>query len=159
MAALIVLALAEPVFNPRERLPTGGAALALVIDNGWASARRLGPRVATAERLIADADATGVPVVLAFTAEKPNAEIGPFDAAAALDRLQRRQAAPGAGRPAGDLCARRRSARSRCPAPSVAVLADGLAAQGDEAAFSTLLGKNAGERASGPCPTGSTWSA
>ena len=42
MAALIVLALAEPVWNPRERLPTGGAALALVIDNGWASAPRLG---------------------------------------------------------------------------------------------------------------------
>ena len=38
MAALIVLALAEPVWNPRERLPTGGAALALVMDNGWASA-------------------------------------------------------------------------------------------------------------------------
>ncbi|TIX99263.1 MAG: RNA-binding protein, partial [Mesorhizobium sp.] len=32
MAALIVTALAEPVFNPRERLPAEGAALALVID-------------------------------------------------------------------------------------------------------------------------------
>ena len=87
MAALIVLALAEPVWNPREKLPTGGSALALVIDNGWASAPDWDQRVATAERLIADASSTGVPVILAFTAEKPNAEIGPFDAAAALDRL------------------------------------------------------------------------
>ena len=51
-------------------------------------------RVATAERLIADADATGVPVLLAFTAEKPNAEIGPFDAAAARDRLRAAEPRP-----------------------------------------------------------------
>ena len=87
MAALIVLALAEPVFNPREKLPAKGAALALVIDNGWASAPDWDRRVATAGRLIADAHSSGVPVVLAFTAEKPNAEIGPFDASTALDRL------------------------------------------------------------------------
>src|SRR5690606_35432952 len=87
MAALVVLALAQPIWNPRERLPTGGGALALVIDNGWASARDWERRVATAERLIADADATGSPVVLAFTAEKPNEDIGPFDAAAARDKL------------------------------------------------------------------------
>lgn len=52
MAALIVAALAEPVFNPREKLPAEGAALALVIDNDWASAADWGKRVATAERLI-----------------------------------------------------------------------------------------------------------
>ena len=56
MAALIVLALAEPIYNPRERLPTSGTALALVIDNGWASATDWDKRVATAERLIADAE-------------------------------------------------------------------------------------------------------
>ncbi|TGV59071.1 RNA-binding protein, partial [Mesorhizobium sp. M2D.F.Ca.ET.160.01.1.1] len=84
MAALVVMALAEPVFNPRERLPAEGSALALVIDNSWASAADWGKRVATAERLIADAGSNGVPIVIAFTAEKPNAEIGPFDASAAL---------------------------------------------------------------------------
>ncbi|MGB3834287.1 MAG: BatA domain-containing protein, partial [Mesorhizobium sp.] len=88
MAALVIAALAEPVWNPREQLPTRGAALALVIDNGWAAAPDWDRRVATAERLIADAGGKGVPVVVAFTAEKPNAEIGPFDAAAALDRLR-----------------------------------------------------------------------
>ena len=63
MAALIVLALAEPVFNPREELPAKGDALALVIDNGWASAPDWDRRVATAGRLIADAHSSGVPVV------------------------------------------------------------------------------------------------
>ncbi|RUM95894.1 DUF4159 domain-containing protein [Pseudaminobacter arsenicus] len=140
MAALIVLALAEPVFNPRERLPAAGDALALVIDNGWASAPDWDRRVATAERLITDAGATGTPVLLAFTAEKPNAEIGPFDAQAARDRLRATQPRPvPTDRPA--IYARVAAALDTLPGASVAVLADGLAAQGDEAAFETLFGK------------------
>ncbi|MER8958899.1 MULTISPECIES: DUF4159 domain-containing protein [unclassified Mesorhizobium] len=142
MAALVVAALAEPVFNPREKLPAEGAALALVIDNDWASAADWGKRVATAERLIADANSNGVPVLIAFTAEKPNAEIGPFDAAAALDRLRAAKPRPiPTDRPA--VYARVASALESLPGASVAVLADGLAAQGDEAAFNTLLSKNA----------------
>jgi hypothetical protein len=142
MAALIVMALAEPVFNPREKLPTDGAALALVIDNDWAAAPDWDKRVATAERLIADAATTGVPVVLAFTAEKPNAEIGPFDAGAALDRLRATKPRPiPTDRPA--VYARVAETLATLPGASVAVLADGLAATGDEAAFNTLLSQNA----------------
>ncbi len=141
MAALIVMALAEPIWNPRERLPTGGAALALVVDNGWASAPDWDRRVATAERLIADASSTGIPVVLAFTAEKPNSDIGPFDAAAALDKLNVAEPRPvPVDRPA--VYARVAAALEALPGASVAVLADGLAADGDEAAFSALLGRN-----------------
>ncbi|MBA3447059.1 MAG: DUF4159 domain-containing protein [Pseudaminobacter sp.] len=144
MAALIVLALAEPVFNPREKLPTGGAALALVIDNGWASAADWDRRAATAERLIADAASTGVPVLLAFTAEKPNAEIGPFDAEAARDRLRATKPRPvPVDRPA--VYARIAAALETLPDASVAILSDGLAAEGDEAAFDSLLGKNASD--------------
>ncbi|MER8467241.1 DUF4159 domain-containing protein [Mesorhizobium sp. M1396] len=142
MAALIVAALADPVFNPREKLPAEGAALALVIDNDWASAADWGKRVATAERLIADAGSNGVPVVIAFTAEKANAEIGPFDAAAALDRLRAAKPRPiPTDRPA--VYARVAGVLESLPGASVAVLADGLAAKGDEAAFKTLLSKNA----------------
>ncbi|MBZ9873833.1 DUF4159 domain-containing protein, partial [Mesorhizobium sp. BR1-1-9] len=142
MAALIVAALAEPVFNPREKLPAEGAALALVVDNGWASAADWNKRIATAERLIADAGSNGVPIIIAFTAEKPNAEIGPFDAAAALDRLRAAKPRPiPTDRPA--VYARVAAALERLPGASVAVLADGLAAKGDDAAFNTLLSKNA----------------
>ncbi|TGU96607.1 DUF4159 domain-containing protein [Mesorhizobium sp. M00.F.Ca.ET.151.01.1.1] len=142
MAALVVAALAEPVFNPREKLPAEGAALALVIDNDWASAADWNKRVATAERLINDAGSNGVPVVIAFTAEKPNAEIGPFDAAAALDRLRAAKPRPiPTDRPA--VYARVAGVLGGLPGASVAVLADGLAAKGDEAAFNTLLSKNA----------------
>lgn len=142
MAALVVAALAEPVFNPREKLPAEGAALALVIDNDWASAADWGKRVATAQRLIADAGSNGLPVVIAFTAEKPNAEIGPFDGAAALDRLRAAKPRPiPTDRPA--VYARVAGVLETLPGASVAVLADGLAAKGDEAAFNTLLSKNA----------------
>ncbi|MBZ9708327.1 DUF4159 domain-containing protein [Mesorhizobium sp. ESP7-2] len=142
MAALVVAALAEPVFNPREKLPAEGAALALVIDNDWASAADWNKRVATAERLINDASSSGVPVIIAFTAEKPNAEIGPFDAAAALDRLRAAKPRPiPTDRPA--VYARVAGVLESLPGASVAVLADGLAAKGDEAAFNTLLSKNA----------------
>ncbi|MBZ9803050.1 DUF4159 domain-containing protein [Mesorhizobium sp. ES1-6] len=142
MAALVVAALAEPVFNPREKLPAEGAALALVIDNDWASAADWNKRVATAERLINDAGSNGVPVIIAFTAEKPNAEIGPFDAAAALDRLRAAKPRPiPTDRPA--VYARVAGVLETLPGASVAVLADGLAAKGDEAAFNTLLSKNA----------------
>ncbi|TPL84377.1 DUF4159 domain-containing protein [Mesorhizobium sp. B2-3-13] len=142
MAALVVAALAEPVFNPREKLPAEGAALALVIDNDWASAADWNKRIATAERLINDAGSNGVPVIIAFTAEKPNAEIGPFDAAAALDRLRAAKPRPiPTDRPA--VYARVAGVLESLPGASVAVLADGLAAKGDEAAFNTLLSKNA----------------
>ncbi|MER9302070.1 DUF4159 domain-containing protein [Mesorhizobium sp. M0496] len=142
MAALIVAALADPVFNPREKLPAEGAALALVIDNDWASAADWGKRVATAERLINDAGSNGVPVIIAFTAEKPNAEVGPFDAATALDRLRAARPRPiPTDRPA--VYARVAGVLETLPGASVAVLADGLAAKGDEAAFNTLLSKNA----------------
>ncbi|RVB60282.1 DUF4159 domain-containing protein, partial [Mesorhizobium sp. M7A.F.Ca.CA.002.03.2.1] len=115
---------------------------ALVIDNDWASAADWGKRVATAERLINDAGSNGVPVVIAFTAEKANAEIGPFDAATALDRLRAAKPRPiPTDRPA--VYARVAGVLETLPGASVAVLADGLAAKGDEAAFNTLLSKNA----------------
>ena len=144
MAALVIIALAEPVFRPREKLQTAGEALALVIDNGWAAATDWDLRVATAERLIADAAASGAPVVLALTAEKPNADIGPFDAEEARNRLRAAEPRPVPvdraaifGRVAGALDA--------LPAATVAVLSDGLASAGDEAAFTQLLGGTASE--------------
>ncbi|HEY4191278.1 MAG TPA: DUF4159 domain-containing protein [Mesorhizobium sp.] len=142
MAALVIAALAEPVFNPRETLPTQGSALALVIDNDWAAAPDWDKRVATAERLISDAGSKSMPVVVALTAEKPNAEIGPFDAAAALDRLRAAKPRPvPTDRPA--IYARIAETLATLPGASVAILSDGLAAKGDETAFKTLLSKNA----------------
>ncbi len=138
MAALVIIALAEPIFNPRERVHTGGEGLAIVMDNGWSSATDWDRRVATAERLIADAASSGTPVLLAFTAEKPNADIGPFDAAAARDRLRAAEPRPiPTDRPA--VYARVADALKAMPDASVAVLADGLAQPSDQRAFAALF--------------------
>jgi hypothetical protein len=139
MAALVIMALAQPVFNPQERAQTGNAGLAIVLDNGWAAAPDWERRVATAQRLIADAADAGTPVVLAFTADKPNTEIGPFDAAAASDRLRAAKPQPvPPDRPA--VYARVAAALQALPQATVAILADGIAAPGDEDAFTNLLG-------------------
>ena len=139
MAALIIFALAEPVFNPRERVETSDGPLALVIDNGWASAEQWDLRVATAERLIAEAEAGGKPVVLAFTAEPPSAEIGPFDAQAARERLAAAKPRPVPVDRAA-IFARVAGALEGSANVTAALLTDGLSAQGDEAAFRQLLG-------------------
>jgi hypothetical protein len=142
MAALVILALSEPVFNPRERLPSGGTALALVVDNSWASASDWELRVATAQRLIADAEAESVPVVLAFTADAANSEIGPFDAAAARERLNAAVPRPLPPRRA-ETFGRVAGALAALPGAAVAVLSDGLAAPGDAEAFDALLSAGA----------------
>src|SRR5690606_7756053 len=143
LAALVIIALAAPVLNPQERFSAGGSALAIVMDNGWSSAPDWDERVATAERLIADARERGAPVILALTAEKPNVEIGPFDADDALERLN--AAGP---RPVPvnrtEIYQRVTEALADLPGATVAVLSDGLAAEGDEEAFGTLFSAEPG---------------
>lgn len=68
-AALVILALAEPVLNPsRENTLSGSGPVAIVIDNGWASASHWSEHRAVAERLIDAAEAQGRAVVIAATA-------------------------------------------------------------------------------------------
>ncbi len=137
MAALVIFALASPVLNPQERQGTGGQSLAVIVDNGWASAPDWNLRVATAARLIADAEDANHPVVLAFTADPINAEIGPFDAAAARDRLNAATARPVPTDRAAVL-PRVARALASMPEPAIAYLSDGLATDADEAAFAAL---------------------
>src|SRR5690606_23631529 len=76
--------------------------------------------------------------------ERANAEIGPFDAATALERLNAAEPRPvPTDRPAA--FARVAEAMQAVPGASVAVLSDGLAADGDEDAFPSLLAQNASE--------------
>lgn len=141
IAGLVVLALAEPIFNPREKLPTAGAALALVVDNGWTSAPDWHLRVAAAERLIKDAEVNELPIILAFTAEKPNSQIGPYSAREARDRLNAVKPRPvPTDRPG--VYAQVARALDELPGATLAILSDGLAAKNDQASFEALLGKN-----------------
>src|SRR5690606_32262628 len=141
LAALVILALADPVVNPRERVAVSGEGLAIVLDNGWSSAPDWDRRVATAERLIEDARENGQPVILALTAEQPAQEIGSFDADSALQRLNAAEPRPvPTDRPA--IYTRVADALAEMPGATLAILTDGLAAPGDEAPFAELLGQN-----------------
>ncbi|MGY6706860.1 MAG: DUF4159 domain-containing protein [Rhizobiaceae bacterium] len=143
MATLIILALADPVLNPRERMAAGGSATAILMDNGWAAASDWSVRVATAERLIADAEASGVPVVLAFTAEDPSSSVGPFDAAAARDRLNAASPQPV---PVDRVAAAERlaTALEGLPGAGLALLTDGLASDEDAAVWESLANADIG---------------
>ncbi|ATU90871.1 DUF4159 domain-containing protein [Phyllobacterium zundukense] len=88
LAAFVILALSEPVWNPRPETLTGKEPVAIVLDNGWSSNEEWNARKETAERLIADAEHSGALIYILGTAEKANADIGPFDANAALERLR-----------------------------------------------------------------------
>ena len=67
LAALVILALAEPVFNPRAAL-RGSGPLVLVIDNGWAAAQNWRERRRAWRTLVDQADQENRPIHLVATA-------------------------------------------------------------------------------------------
>lgn len=88
LAALLIFALAGPVWRPAERLTMEGGPLLLVIDNGWTSAKDWDRQVATAQQILDAATETGTPVMLLATAEGPNQPLNTSTAAAAGERLR-----------------------------------------------------------------------
>ncbi|MGG7518585.1 DUF4159 domain-containing protein [Allorhizobium undicola] len=87
MATLVILALAEPVLNPRSTTIATGGPLALVIDNSWASTNDWPNRKAMAETLIDEAEKQNVAVSLAFTAEQQQDAV-PGTPASAREKLE-----------------------------------------------------------------------
>ncbi|MEF2551125.1 DUF4159 domain-containing protein [Aurantimonas sp. A2-1-M11] len=137
LAALIIFALAAPTLNPREGQLSGTGLLALMVDNGWASGGDFDARRTAAEELIREAGEAGRPVSLAFTAEGQADDATPVEASAALERL-----AAAAPRP---IPTDRAAAAERIATAlagngvgSLAFVADGLDANGTEAASRSL---------------------
>ncbi|RTL71248.1 MAG: DUF4159 domain-containing protein [Hyphomicrobiales bacterium] len=68
-AALVILALADPVLNPnREKALAGSGPVAIVVDNGWASAAHWQQRTFLVGRLITEAESQRRAVVIVPTA-------------------------------------------------------------------------------------------
>src|SRR5919106_3281799 len=72
LAALLIVALAGPVFNPEPEL-TGEGPLVLVVDDGWAAAPGWDQRLRTLERFAARAQRDNREVILVGTAPDPTA--------------------------------------------------------------------------------------
>ncbi|MDF1609713.1 DUF4159 domain-containing protein [Hoeflea sp. YIM 152468] len=87
IAALVILALAEPVLNPQDRALSPQGPLALIIDNGWASAPDWEARSRAADALITEAEALELPVSIVFTAERRQ-DATPATFKQARDRLR-----------------------------------------------------------------------
>ncbi len=136
LAAAVILAIANPVVNPRANSLNTDGPLVLVVDNSWAAAPDWDRRVRTADALINDAEDAGLPVAIAFTADRSHDAV-PGGAAAAREKLA-------AARPIPLVPDRERAAAALTEGlngtepGSVIVLADGIAGPSDDTAFASL---------------------
>jgi hypothetical protein len=73
IAALVILALAEPILNP-QAASRGSQALVLVIDDGWTGAPHWRQKLARADDLLANAERDGRPAILITTAPPASGE-------------------------------------------------------------------------------------
>ncbi|MBO0142952.1 DUF4159 domain-containing protein [Agrobacterium sp. Ap1] len=136
LAAAVILAIADPVMNPRASSLNANGPLALVIDNGWSSSVDWERRVETATMLIDEAESADVPVSLTFTADTNN-EPTAGTASGARDKLA-------AAEPKPLVPDRLRAIRTLQealdgnPLGTVALISDGIAAPGDNDAMTAL---------------------
>jgi Domain of unknown function (DUF4159)/Aerotolerance regulator N-terminal len=139
-AALVILALAEPVLNPnRETALTGSGPVALVVDNGWAAAAQWSSRTALIDRLIAEAEGQNRPVLVLPTANSArglNLKVeAPSAARSTAASLQPQPFAPDRPAAAEALTA----ALTGVPNATAVWLADGIDHDGNAGAFAEKL--------------------
>lgn len=125
MAAAVIFAIADPVFNPRTNTLASSGPLALVIDNSWASATDWQRRVETAATLIDDAESRDVPIALVLTADRQHDAV-PVDAATARNRLAAAEPRPLPADRAAAIASLRTALDGTAPG-TLALLSDGMA--------------------------------
>ncbi|WP_420391704.1 DUF4159 domain-containing protein [Acuticoccus sp.] len=69
LAALVIIALAQPILRPQATPVAGDGPALIVVDNTFAAAADWADRVSVAERLVAEAEAADRAVILAPTAD------------------------------------------------------------------------------------------
>ncbi|MBD9557033.1 DUF4159 domain-containing protein [Ensifer sp. ENS03] len=126
MAAALILAIADPVINPRQNTLSSAGPLALVIDNSWATVSDWNQRVEAAAALIDDAEAKELPVSIVFTTDRQH-DATPASAAAARDRLAAAQPQPLPADRERALAAMK-AALAGSPPGTLAFLSDGIEA-------------------------------
>lgn len=136
LAAIVILALADPVLNPRAGTLSSGGPLVLLVDNSWASQPDWERRVQTAGELIDDAGRADLPVSIAFTADATNDAV-PGTVAAAREKLAAaaaRPLRPERGRAVENITVALNGTRPG----TLALISDGLAMPDDEATMTAL---------------------
>ncbi len=142
LAALVIVALAGPVFKPTSEVAPGKGTLLLVVDNGWASAPDWTAMMDTAHRIVRLAEDAGRPISLLATAEPVNQSLTPTDSTEVLKRLDAMVPRPWGPQRAAFVPALTEAART--PFGGVAWLSDGVGGQ-DVETFARFLGDNSQE--------------
>lgn len=129
LAAILIFALAGPVWRSAEPLETGEGVLWVLIDNGWTSAKGWQSKVGAAEQILANAEQDGQPVLFAATAEGPAQSFTPEAAANALEKLRALEPRPYPPR-RSELSIGLRKAAQATPPGAVIWLSDGTRTDG-----------------------------
>ncbi len=144
MAALVILAMAGPVLNPRAAKLAGEGPVAIVLDNGWASAPDWEERRDAALALVSEAETASRTVAFVETAGLDPAAMQPMDAAAAraiLSGMEPKALKPDHAAAAGALS---RLISETSPG-SVFLLSDGLARTGTDS-LAAAMANASGQR-------------
>ena len=136
MAAAIIFAIADPVFNPRTNTLAASGPLVLVVDNTWASATDWQQRLDTASMLIDDAESRDVPISLVLTAERQHDAV-PVDAATARNRLAAAEVRPLPADRAATVASLRTALDGTAPG-TLAFISDGMASGETDEAVAAL---------------------
>ncbi|WP_455481667.1 DUF4159 domain-containing protein [Bartonella sp. B35(2025)] len=94
IAALIIIALARPILHKEPITFSGSQPLALIIDNGWASAKEWKKRIIVAESLLAQAEKQQKNIYFLATAENDTLDINPLPAETIKQHLKHLQPRP-----------------------------------------------------------------
>lgn len=139
-AALVILALAEPVLNPnRDAALKGTGPVVIVVDNGWSSATRFSDRMNLVDRLIGEAEGQNRPVLLAQTAPPAKSQTlrieAPINARSTAAAITPQPFEPQRVETAAQLA----TALAGTPASTVVWLTDGVDHGGASGAFAQQL--------------------
>ncbi|WP_439574299.1 DUF4159 domain-containing protein [Phreatobacter sp.] len=130
LAALIILAMASPLWNPPATTGSSRGPVLLMIDDGWPSAATFDQRMRVAEQIVGSAESAGRAVALVTTG-KPVIEIAIDTPASARERLRSLEPSPHTPDRASVLGPLTRFIQSQ-PEAEIVWLADGIDAGGSE---------------------------
>jgi hypothetical protein len=93
LAAIVILAMAGPLWNPPATITGSTGPVLLLVDDGWPSAASFEQRLRVANQIVASAESTGRPVAFATTA-KPVIDIGLETPGSVRERLRSLEPSP-----------------------------------------------------------------
>ncbi|MEM1318079.1 MAG: BatA domain-containing protein, partial [Pseudomonadota bacterium] len=140
MAALVILALSEPVWNARDKQLAAEGPVLIVLDNGWTAGAEWPERKAAARALLDEAEDTGQAVALALTVTDEPEALDPQRAADIRPQLEAAQARSIAG-DLSPITAALSQGATRFG--TIAWLADGLQAENTADWLSAIAGHSA----------------